>query len=88
MAADLAHAHAARIHGDDLVVELGEAALVFGDQLRIERAGPVARDRKLHLRRPGQHRLLRMPVAPVARPVRLTLIVEVLVKLGVQYALR
>jgi hypothetical protein len=41
MAADLAHAHAARIHGDDLVVEVREAALVFGDQLRVEAAGPA-----------------------------------------------
>ncbi|CAM5602904.1 hypothetical protein ATER59S_05514 [Aquamicrobium terrae] len=88
VAADLAHAHAARIHGDDLVVELGEAALIFGDRLRIERAGPVPWDRKLHLRRACQHRLLRMPVAPVARPVGLALIVEMLVKLGVQNALR
>jgi hypothetical protein len=88
VAAYLAHRHAARINGDDLGVEIGKAALVFGDQLRVECAGPVARDRKLHLRRARQHRLLRMPVAPVGRRVRLPFIVEVLVQLRVQDALR
>ena len=34
VATDLAHRHAARVHRDDLVVEVGETALVFGDQLR------------------------------------------------------
>ena len=65
MAADLAHRHAARIHRDDLVVEVREAALIFGDQLRIEASRPVARDRQRHLRRAGQNRLLRMAVAAV-----------------------
>src|SRR6187399_354112 len=65
MAADLAHTHAARIHGDDLVVEVREAALVFGDQLRVKGAGPVPRDRQPHLRGAGQNRLLRDAVAAV-----------------------
>lgn len=55
MPADLAHRHAARIHEDDLVVEIGKAALVFGDQLRIEGSGTVARDRQRHLRCARQH---------------------------------
>ena len=36
MAADLAHAHAARIHRDNLVVEVGESPLILRDQLRIK----------------------------------------------------
>ena len=35
MAADLAHAHAARIHRDNLVVKVGESPLILRDQLRI-----------------------------------------------------
>ena len=38
MADDLARAHAAGVHRDDLLVEAGKAALVLGDQLRIEAA--------------------------------------------------
>ncbi|MCY1529164.1 hypothetical protein D9M68_642970 [compost metagenome] len=42
-ALDLAHRHAARVHGHDLVVEAGEAAFVLGDEHRLEAAGTVAR---------------------------------------------
>jgi hypothetical protein len=45
VAADLAHRHAARVHRDDLLVEVRKAPLILGDQLRIESAGPVARHR-------------------------------------------
>jgi hypothetical protein len=31
---DLARAHAARVHRDDLVIEAGKPPLVFGDELR------------------------------------------------------
>ena len=65
MAADLTHAHAPRIHRDDLVVEIRKAALVLGDQLRIEGPGPVARDRQCNLRRARQNRLAGMAVAPI-----------------------
>ena len=65
MAADLAHRHPARIHRDDLVVEIREPALVFGDQLRIERPGPIPRHRQRHLRGAGQNRLLRIAVAVI-----------------------
>jgi hypothetical protein len=44
MPPDLAGAHAAGVHRHDLVVEAGEAALVLGDQLRVEGRQPVARD--------------------------------------------
>src|SRR5271163_2398438 len=65
MTADLANAHAARIHRDDPLIEVRETALIFGDQLRVERAGPVARDRQRHLRRSRQNSLLRIAVATV-----------------------
>jgi hypothetical protein len=68
---DLAHRHAARVHGHDLVVEAGEAALVLGDQDRLERALPVARH--LDTQRPilGQHGLAAGAVAMVARVIGL-----------------
>lgn len=88
MATDLAHPHAARIHGDDLLVEIGKAALIFGDQLRVEGAGPVARDRKRHLRVAGQDRLPRSAVAAIGRATGLRLVVKMFVELGVQNALR
>ncbi|ESZ60199.1 hypothetical protein X727_30980 [Mesorhizobium sp. L103C119B0] len=87
MPADLAHAHPARIHGDDLVVEIGKAPLVFGDQLRIEAPGPVARDRKRHLRRARQNRFLRMAVAAIGSATG-AFVLEMLVEFGVQNALR
>ena len=40
---DLAGAHAPRVHRHDLLVEAGKAALVCGDQLRIEARLAVAR---------------------------------------------
>src|SRR6188474_1005866 len=87
MAADLAHTHAARIHGDDLVVEVREAALVFGDQLRVKGAGPVPRNRQPHLRGAGQNRLLRAAVAAVGIAFG-PLFPKMFVELGVQNALR
>lgn len=45
--------YAARVHEDDLLVEIGKTPLM-GDQLRVEGAGPVARDRQRHLRHAGQ----------------------------------
>src|SRR6056297_4002288 len=44
MALDLAGRHPARIHADDLDIELREAPLILGDQHRIEAAVAVARD--------------------------------------------
>ena len=87
MAADLAHAHAARIHRHDLGVEVGKAALIPGDQLRIEGSCPVARDRQRHLRRARQNRLLRMAVAAIGAAFG-AFVLKVLVKLGVQNPLR
>jgi hypothetical protein len=47
VALDLAHRHAAGIEAHDLVVEAIELGLALGDQLRLEAAGAVARDRKV-----------------------------------------
>src|SRR6187200_1247871 len=87
VAADLAHAHAARIHRDDLVVEVREATLISGDQLRVEGAGPVPRNRQPHLRAAGQNRLLRAAVAAVGVALG-PLFHKMFVELGVQNALR
>ena len=66
VALDLAHRHAARVEAQDLVVEAVEPGLALGDQLRLEAAGPVARDRDLDLAVLGQDRLRARPVAAVA----------------------
>jgi hypothetical protein len=42
MGPDLTHGHAAGIYGDDLIVELGKPALILGNQLGIECAGPAS----------------------------------------------
>jgi hypothetical protein len=46
VALDLAHRHAARVEAQDFLIEPIEAGLTFGDQLRLEAAGPVSRHRK------------------------------------------
>jgi hypothetical protein len=46
---DLSGAHAPRVHRDHLVVEARKAALILGNQLRIEAGLPVARDLPLTL---------------------------------------
>lgn len=69
MTADLSHTHAPCIHGDDRVIEIGKAALAFGNQLRVEGPRLVARDQQRHLRCTVQDRLLRHPVAAIGIPV-------------------
>ena len=69
MALDLAHAHAPRIHRDDLLIEAGKAALIFGDQLRVECALAIPRDVQGQPARVGQHGLLAIAVAGVCMPV-------------------
>src|SRR6185437_16998655 len=46
---DVPYAHAAGVHGDDLVVESGATPLVFGDQLRLKGATTIPRDLQVHL---------------------------------------
>ncbi len=66
MSGDLPHAHAARIHGDDFLVEARETALIFGDELRIEARLPIARNLQLDPARVGRHGLFAIAVAAVA----------------------
>ena len=55
VAVGVAHGHAARVHGHDLVVEAGEPALVLGNQLRLERALAIARNGNRQRAVVGQH---------------------------------
>src|SRR4051812_12818684 len=85
VALNLPRGHAARIHRHDLLVEAGEAALIAGDQLRIERPFPIAWNPDVELR--GlQNGLLRMPVAMVPPP-RGGLAFEMVVEFGVENTL-
>src|SRR5579872_150673 len=67
MTLDLAHRHAARIERHDPVVEALDPTLALRQDHRLERAVAVARNRDLHLAIFGQHRLLGIAVAAVAR---------------------
>src|SRR3954465_6608550 len=66
VALDLAYRHAAGVQAQYLVVEAVEVGLALGDQLRLEAASAVARDRNLDLTVLGQHRLRTRAVAAVA----------------------
>src|SRR3954447_9207454 len=84
MTDDLAGAHAAGVHRNDLVVETRKAALVLGDQLRIETGLAVARRRQLDLAAIGYDRLLAIAISPVAR----ILAGEMMVHLGIENPFR
>src|SRR5215207_5580828 len=86
VALNLPRGHAARIHRHDLLVEAGEAALIPGDQLRIERPFPIAGNPDVELRGLRQNGLLRMPVAMVPPP-RGGLAFEMVVEFGVENTL-
>ena len=77
----------ARIHRDDLVIKAREAPLILGDQLRIEAAFPVTRNRNGQLRCAGQNRLLRSSIAPVANAF-FTLRTKMLIQFRIQNAFR
>jgi hypothetical protein len=81
---DLAGAHAPRIHGDHLVIEAGEAALISGNQLGIEARLPIARDLQIQLAGIRHDRLAAIPVAAVAR----LLTGEMMIHLGIQGSFR
>jgi hypothetical protein len=87
MAADLAHAHPARVHRNDVVVEIRKPPLIPRDQLRVERPRPITRNLDRHLRGSRQHGLLGGSIPPV-RLAFAALLIEMLVDLGVQNALR
>ena len=83
MPLDLADAHAAGVHRDDLLVEAGKPPLVLGDQLRIEGRQPIPRNLEVDLAGLGQHRLLAIAVAAVGPAVRLAGL-QVMIHLRVQ----
>ena len=64
---DLPHRHAAGAHGDDLVIETGEAPFVLGNQHRFEAALTITGN--VDPQRPvlGQHRLGARPIALITR---------------------
>ena len=93
VALDLARRHAAGIQGNHLVVEIGKATAIFGNQLRLEARLAVARDLHFKLAHASQHRLAAAAVAIIARPIRLSgcpgpLGRQMLVQLSVQHPLR
>src|SRR3954453_7905087 len=86
MTLDLPGRHASRLHGDDLLVEARKPPLIPGDQLRVERAFPIARNTQGQLGILGQHRLLRMAIAVIGL-ARRRLAIEMVVQFRVQDAL-
>src|SRR3954465_3840434 len=80
MADNLAGAHDAGVHRDDLVIKPRKAALVSGDQLRIETGLAVARHRQLDPTGIGNDRLLAVAISPIAR----LLARQMMVHLGVE----
>src|SRR3712207_3360351 len=77
-------AYMGRAHCDrQLAVEAGEAALVLGDELRVEGRQPVARNLQIQLAGAGEHGFAAIAVAAVGAPVRLAAI-EVVVELGIE----
>src|SRR3954453_3833064 len=80
---DLAGAHTPRVHRDHLIGETRKAALILGDQLRVEAGLPVAGDLQIELAGVGDHRLATISIAAVAR----LLAGEMMIHLGIQDAL-
>jgi len=83
---DVTHRHAARVQGDDLLVEAAEASLVPGHDHRLEAADPVAWLLDPHRAVLGMHRLLAEAVAGVAGAARwrlTALVAQVVRQLGV-----
>ena len=84
---DVTLAHAAPVHGDDLVLDFGDVALVLRDDLRLERAVAVAGNFDFSLALRGLDGLLRIAVAGVALGLRRTLVMvvaEVVFKLALE----
>jgi hypothetical protein len=82
---DVADAHPAPVHRDDLVVEAVEATLVLAHDLRLEAALAVARLLDPHAPVPGVDRLRRRTVSRIARPAGRSLsmlVAEMLAQLG------
>ena len=88
-AMDLPHAHAARVHRDNLVVKSRESALILRDQWRLETPAPVPRYRQVNRLVLRQHRLLAVAIAAVTgllgfENLLLRRICKVMVHLSVQ----
>jgi len=86
MGLDLARAQAAGVERDHLLVEAGEAALVLGDELRIETSVTIARNRQLELAAVGQNRLGTAAVAVIAGRL-LGILAQMVVHLGIEHPL-
>jgi hypothetical protein len=90
MAPNVAHAHAARVHGDDLVIQAVDPGLALGDQARLEAALPVARHLDLEQAALTPHRLAANPVPAVRlnqRRLLPMLVAEMLGQLRAQHPL-
>ena len=87
---DIAHAHAAGVEAEDLVVEPGQAGLALGHQLWLEAALAIARRLDRDAPELGAHGLLGRAVAMVGRAARRRLpglVAKVLGQLGAQRGL-
>jgi hypothetical protein len=88
---DIPDAHTAGVEVEHPVVEPGQLGLALLDQLRLERAGAVARGAHGHGPEVGPQRLGRVPVAVVAGAARRRLprrVAQVLGQLGAQRRLQ
>jgi hypothetical protein len=86
MRLDLTGAHATRVERDDLLVEAREAALVLGDELRIEAPVTIARNRQLEFATVGENSLATTAVAVIARRL-LGILTQMVIHLGIEDAL-
>jgi hypothetical protein len=66
MALDLAHAHAARIQANDVIVKTGQPALIFTHPLWLEPGLPSTGDSQLQFAAGHDHRLGAALVAMIA----------------------
>src|SRR6185312_8496454 len=83
---DLARRHPARIQGDDLLVEAGQAPPILADQHRVEAPLAIPRDRQLQLACVGDYRFAAIAIAVIAT-LRFRGTVQMMVQLGIEHAL-
>jgi hypothetical protein len=87
---DFARGHAARVQRHDLVVEAREPRLMFGQDLRLERADAVSRHFDLQFSKVPLYRLATGPVARIPAIVAhgiVLLVPQMMGQLGVQGSL-
>ena len=87
MALNLTHAHAARVHADDVVIEAGQPALILADQLRLEARLAIARNVQLQFAVGRQNRLGARAVVVIARLALPALALQMVAQLGREHAL-